>query len=141
MLQQNQMVGFQGLPEIVRVKALRGFRGLIEGVQGEANPGDVVDVPRELAIGLRYGNKAVMVDPEKVAKKRQENYLPARKKDKPLDPQAKQIAALVEAVAAMKEAVTVQSQALEQQGKVLEKLAARPAAEKTAGDKPATGAR
>lgn len=112
MLQTQQGPAYAGVPEIVRVKALKGFRGLIDGSLGIANPGDVVDVPRDLAAAARFGGKAVMVDPvtEKV---RQKDYLPERKKNKPLDPQAAQVAALVDAVNSMQSALATQSKAIE----------------------------
>ncbi len=112
MLTQQQMQNpSAGLPEIIRVQALKGFRGNIDGAFGVASPGDVVDVPRDLAVTLRFGNKAIMVDPRK-EKVRQANYLPKRKTEPPTDPQARQIAALTDAVNSMRSAVEAQGEAL-----------------------------
>lgn len=108
----QQGAAYQGVPEVVRVKALKGFRGLIDGSIGIANPGDVVDVPRDLAISVRFGGKGVMVDPS-TEKVRQQNYLPERKKNKPLDPQVAQVAALVDAVNSMQAAIATQGKAIE----------------------------
>lgn len=113
MQQGQQPAPYAGLPETVRVRALKGFRGLIDGQMGVANPEDVVDVPRDLAVTLRFGGKAVMVNPAEVEKKRQTNYLPERKKNKPVDPAAQQLAALVDAVGAMKDAIATQGKAIE----------------------------
>lgn len=67
------------LPEIVKVKALRGFRGMVKGKYTNVNPGDVVPVDKKLAIELRISQKAVMTDePEKI----QEDYLPQRKRER-----------------------------------------------------------
>lgn len=103
MLNTNQQGGM-ALPEVIRMRALKGFRGVIDGAWGIANPGDVVDVPRDLAMTLRYGEKAVMVEPQ-TKKVRQENYVPPYKRAPKLDAQAAQLAALTEAVASLKVAM------------------------------------
>lgn len=74
---QKQQQQQSGLPEVIRVKAQRGFRGLVNGRFGVANPGDVVDVPRDLAMELRGAQKAYMVDEEL---KTQANFVPERKR-------------------------------------------------------------
>lgn len=95
MLQQPN----QPLPEVIRVRALRGFRASIDGVLSVVNPGDVVEVPRTLAMEMRAANKAVMTeDPLK----RQKDFLPERKKaGKVADPVGRQLTMLTEAVAAL----------------------------------------
>lgn len=70
-----------GLPEQIKVKALKGFRGSVAGRFVTVNPGDVVTVSRELAVDLRQASKAVMTDePENI----QKNYMPERKRSKQL---------------------------------------------------------
>lgn len=113
MQQGQQPAPYTGLPEVVRVRALKGFRAVIDGQMGIANPDDVVDVSRSDAVTLRFGGKAVMVDPSKVEVKRQKDYVPERKKNKPLDPHAQQLAALVDAVGSLKDAVATQGKAIE----------------------------
>lgn len=94
MLQQQPN---QALPEVIRMRALKGFRASINGEFGIVNPGDVVELPRVLAMEMRAANKAVMVDADL---KRQKDYLPERKKaGKAADPVARQLALLTEAVA------------------------------------------
>jgi hypothetical protein len=78
-LQQNpQQAPNQALPEIIRVRALKGFRASVNGQFGIVNPGDVVEIPTVLAMEMRAANKAVMVDEDL---KRQKAYLPERKKN------------------------------------------------------------
>lgn len=106
--QQNQ-----GLPDIIRVKVLRGFRGHIDGRFGIAVPGDVVEVPRELALQMRGAHRAVMTEAEL---KRQTNYLPERKRPENVaaDPARAQMVAM--------------TKAFEGLSKVVEKLVAAQAA-------------
>lgn len=79
MLQQNpQQPPNQALPEIIRVRALKGFRAHVNGQFGIVNPGDVVEIPTVLAMEMRAANKAVMTDEDL---KRQKSYLPERKKN------------------------------------------------------------
>lgn len=100
MIQQQQQPN-QGLPEVVRVRAQRGFRGLINGKFDAASPGDVVDVPRALAMELRGAGKAVMTNEELLVQK---GYVPERKKNKPADPMT-QIEALTSTVHSLAELV------------------------------------
>lgn len=86
-----------GLPEIIRVKVIRGFRGEIDGKFGTCAPGDVVDVPRALAIEQRHAGRCVAATGDEEPK-RQLGYLPERKKNPPASP-ADQLAALTAAVA------------------------------------------
>lgn len=72
----------QALPEIIRVEALKGFRASIGGTFGVVNPGDVVEVPLQVAVDLRTAHKAVMTDKEL---RRQTGYLPERKRAKPAE--------------------------------------------------------
>lgn len=113
MQQAGQNMQFNGLPDVIRMRAIKGFRGQVDGQLGIVNPGDVVDVPRDLALTLRYGQKAVMVEPTTQKKRSGAEWLPERKKNKPLDPQAQQLAALVDAVSSMKDAVATQGKAIE----------------------------
>lgn len=93
----------QPLPETIRVRAIKGFRGVIDNVFGVASPGDVVHVPRALAMELRGAGKAVMTDEQP---KRQDNYLPERKKGgRSLDPAERQLKALTVAVETLQKAV------------------------------------
>lgn len=93
----------QALPEIIRVRAQKGFRAHVDGQFGVVNPGDVVEVPRVLAMELRGAQKAVMTDAEKV---RQKDYLPARKKNPPKDVSS-QLQVLTETVQGLAAAVAV----------------------------------
>lgn len=100
MLQQNPN---QPLPEVIRMRALKGFRATVDGQFGIVNPGDVVDIPRTLAMEMRAAGKAVMTEEQP---KRQKDYLPARKKEgKAADPVSKQLALLSEAVGKLTELV------------------------------------
>lgn len=111
MLQSMQMPN-QGLPDVIRVQALRGFRGFIDGQFGIANPGDVVEVPRALAMEMRACGRAVMTDKEK---HRAKDYLPERKRNgAPADPMAAQVAALTSAVKAMQEGLAAQGKAMQE---------------------------
>ena len=94
----------QSLPEVIRMQAQKGFRAHIDGKFGIVNPGDVVDVPRPLAMELRAAGKAFMTDADV---KRQKEYLPERKKAGKAagDPVAKQIALLTDAVGKLTELV------------------------------------
>lgn len=67
------------IPEMVRVRAIKGFRAPVKGVFSIVNPGDVVTIPKSVAIDLRQANKAVMTDE---AEKTQANFLPERKRPK-----------------------------------------------------------
>ena len=87
----------QGLPEIIRVKSQKGFYAPLDGKLELVNPGDVVDIPRALAMEMRGAGKAYMVEEEL---KRQKNYLPAYAKTSG-DPLGRQLALLTEAVAAL----------------------------------------
>jgi hypothetical protein len=103
MITQNQQPN-QALPEVIRVRAQRGFRGPIDGKFSIASPGDVVEVPRALAMELRGAGKAVMTDEDL---KRQAGYLPERKKGgKAADPATLQLKALTDAVTALQKLVT-----------------------------------
>lgn len=104
MMNTNSMAPNQGLPEIIRVRAIRGFRGLIDGQFGVANPGDVVEVPRALAMEMRSCGRAVMTDAEK---SRQKDYLPERKRPgaAPKDPVAAQLTAMTAALTSLKAVV------------------------------------
>lgn len=74
------------VPELVRVRALKGFRAQVNGVFSIVNPGDVVTVAKAVAVDLRQSNKAVMTtDPENI----QKNYLPERKRPKAVEKAAK----------------------------------------------------
>lgn len=86
----------QGLPEIIRVEVIRGFRGTIDGRFSEVAPGDVVEVPRPLAMEMRAAGRALMTDKPL---HRQKDYLPERKKagNKPSDPVQAQLAAMTKA--------------------------------------------
>lgn len=76
----------QQIPDMVRVRALKGFRSPVNGVFSVVNPGDVVTVPKAVAVDLRQSNKAVMTtDPETI----QKNYLPERKRPKTVEKAAK----------------------------------------------------
>lgn len=78
------------IPDMVRVRALKGFRAVVKGQYSIVNPGDVVTVAKATAIDLRQANKAVMTDePEKV----QKDYLPERKRPKTIDKAAAKTAA------------------------------------------------
>lgn len=103
----------QSLPEIIRVKALRGFRGHINGRFGVANPGDVVEVPRALAMEMRAVGRAVMTAEDLG---QQSDYLPERKKPgnaKAADPVQAQLSALTKAIEGMAKVVEGQTKALE----------------------------
>lgn len=76
MLQMNPN---QVLPEVIRVRALKGFRAHVDGRFGIVNPGDVVEVTKEVAVDLRMGQKAVMTD---AALHRDKNYMPEHKRQK-----------------------------------------------------------
>lgn len=91
----------QALPETIRVRAQKGFRAHVDGAFGVVNPGDVVDVPRALAMELRASGKAVMTEERK---QRQVDYLPERKKNPPKDT-ATQLQVLTETVQALAGAV------------------------------------
>lgn len=89
----------QALHETIRVRALKGFRAIVDGQFGIVNPGDVVEIPRTLAMEMRAANKAVMTDAEL---KRQKDYTPERKKAaRVADPVSRQLALLTEAVATL----------------------------------------
>lgn len=88
----------QPLPEIIRVKAQKGFYAHIEGKLSIVNPGDVVDIPRQLACEMRAAGKAYMVDEPL---KRQKDYLPDYARPEKADPVSRQLAALTEAVVAL----------------------------------------
>jgi len=93
----------QPLPEVIRVRALKGFRASIGGEFGVVNPGDVVEIPRVLAMEMRAAGKAVMTEDNL---KRQKDYLPERKKEgKSADPVSKQLGLLTEAVAKLTQLV------------------------------------
>ena len=92
----------QGLPEIIRVKAQKGFYAPLDGKLELVNPGDVVDIPRPLAMEMRGAGKAFMVDEEL---KRQKGYLPAYAKTSG-DTIGRQLSLLTEAVAALTKHVT-----------------------------------
>jgi hypothetical protein len=111
----NGVQNMQGnaLPEIIRMRALKGFRGQVDGQWGVVAPGDIVDVSRELAMTLRYGQKAVMVEPSTEKKRAAGPWIPERKKHPQANPQAAQVAALTDAVVALQAAVQTQSKALE----------------------------
>lgn len=113
----QQMSPNQGLPDIIRVKALKGFRGLADGTFGIVNPGDVVDVPRELAFELRAANKAVAVTDER---KRVEPAVVAQQRlarKRAVDPVNAQLAGLTSAVEALTGAVQVLLKNAEKSGK------------------------
>lgn len=74
MLQQNQQ---SALPETIRVKVQRGFRCWQNGRIAAVNPGDVVEVPRALALEMRGAGKAYMVED---AVNVQANFVPERKR-------------------------------------------------------------
>lgn len=74
------------IPDMVRVRALKGFRAVVRGQYSIVNPGDVVMVAKSVAIDLRQANKAVMTDD---AEKTQQNYLPERKRPKSVEKAAK----------------------------------------------------
>lgn len=78
------------IPDMVRVRALKGFRAVVKGQYSIVNPGDVVTVPKATAIDLRQANKAVMTDE---AEKTQQNYLPERKRPKTIEKAAKAVTA------------------------------------------------
>lgn len=73
------------LADLIRMEALKGFRAPVDGVFGIVNPGDVVEVPRAVAIDLRSANKAIMTEK---AVRRQKDYLPERKRIKVQKPSA-----------------------------------------------------
>ena len=98
-----QMAPNQGLPDIIRVKVVRGFRGLIDGQFGVANPGDVVEVPRGLAMEMRGAGRAVMTNDDK---HRDPKYLPERKRaGLPADPVQAQLAAMTKALEGLQKVV------------------------------------
>lgn len=49
-----------GIPDFVRVKAQRGFRGIADGRFQEVKVGEVVEVSKALAVELRMSGKAHM---------------------------------------------------------------------------------
>ncbi len=99
----QQQAPNQALPEAIRVRAQKGFRAPVDGIFGIVNPGDVVEIPRALAMELRAAGKAVMTEEPL---KRQKDYLPERKKAaKGGDPVAKQLALLSEAVSTLTQLV------------------------------------
>ena len=65
------------LPDVIRMKALRGFRTQVGGRFSIVNPGDVVEVDKLTAMDLRLANKAISTsDPIK----QDASYMPARKR-------------------------------------------------------------
>lgn len=95
----------QGLPETIRVRVQRGFRGLINGRFAIANPGDVVEVPRALAMEMRGSGRAVMSDEPLVTQK---DYLPERKKPQArakADPVQAQLIALTTVVEGLQKTI------------------------------------
>jgi hypothetical protein len=75
--QTEEFIMAESLPDLIRVEALKGFRGHVNGKFMIVNPGDVVTVSKALAVELRTANKALMTDkPERL----QEHYLPERKR-------------------------------------------------------------
>ena len=66
------------IPDHVRVKVLRGFRGPVDGRFQEVKPGEVVTVTRELAIELRQSLKAVVTTDELA--RHPKGWLPERKR-------------------------------------------------------------
>ena len=93
----------QSLPEIIRVKAQKGFYASVEGQFGLVNPGDVVEIPRSLAMELRASGKAHMTDAKLL---RQKDFVPDyAKADKAVDPVTRQMALLTDAVVALQKLV------------------------------------
>lgn len=91
----------QQLPETIRVKAQKGFYAHIDGKLAIVNPGDVVDIPRQLACDMRAAGKAYMVDEPL---KRQKDYVPPYVRPAAADPfaaLAAQIAKLTELVGSL----------------------------------------
>lgn len=92
------------LPEIIRVKAQKGFYAPLDGKLELVNPGDVVEIPRALAFEMRAAGKAYMVnDPIK----RQKDYKPAYATAAGgADPVARQMAMMAESLAALTKIVS-----------------------------------
>jgi hypothetical protein len=88
----------QQLPDTIRMKAQKGFYAHIDGKLAIVNPGDVVDIPRQLACDMRAAGKAFMVDEPL---KRQAGYMPDYARPEKADPVSRQLAALTEAVTAL----------------------------------------
>lgn len=78
----------------LRVKAIKGFYAVVGGQFGVVNPGDVVDLDRGTASMVLSAKKAELTQD---TLKRQENYLPERKKNPP-PTQQDQLSSLTKAV-------------------------------------------
>lgn len=74
----DQAMANDAIPDHVRVRALKGFRGHVDGRFQEVKPGEVVTVTKELAIDLRQSLKAVMTQDEVV--RHPKGWLPERKR-------------------------------------------------------------
>lgn len=98
-----------------RVKALRGFFAVRQGMFGVVNPGDVVDIVVADAKMLRAADKVEFLTADSEIKV-QTNYIPERKKAKDygLSPEARQLALLAEAVNGLQQIVAQQSEILKQ---------------------------
>lgn len=72
-----------------RVRAVRGFRALVDGTFGVVNPGDVVDLAsKDDYISVLSTNRAVAVD-EKTPLARAKAYVPEYKRERLGKPAAK----------------------------------------------------
>lgn len=55
-------MALENVPDVIKMKALRGWRGMVEGQFRVVEKGQVVNVAKELAVELRTYGKAVMTD-------------------------------------------------------------------------------
>jgi hypothetical protein len=107
MIQGNQ------LPELVRVKALKGFRATADGLFGVVNPGDVVEVTRADFPVLASAGRVVRTDADKV---RAPNYIPERKKNGPAkSPELAKLEAIEGVVQGLASTVAALTEALKAQ--------------------------
>jgi hypothetical protein len=74
----DQAMANDTIPDHVRMKALKGFRGQVDGRFQEVKPGEIVTVTKELAIDLRQSQKAVMTTEEVL--RHPKGWLPERKR-------------------------------------------------------------
>lgn len=97
-----------GLPDVIRVKALKGFRALTKDNNQFTivRPGDVVEVDRQLAMELRMHRKAVMVN-EELKRQTDADVIAAKQAKRqtiPSDPVAAQMATMAAAFERMTKA-------------------------------------
>jgi len=123
--QPSNPLNNDGLPDIVRVRAQKGFRAHVNGQFGVVNVGDVVPVAKTLAYELRAAGKAVMTsdaehraDPAAIIESRRQKRL----QNAAADPSTKQIAVLTDAVNALQKTVETMTKSMEQMQRGMEKL-------------------